>query len=317
MRVETFSTDSLPYQGRLRVWQETMGRLGEADFGTEPLGTKPFNASVTSYFGPRLRFSEYRFSPHITTYRPHGRAAQTRRHFILAYLKEGDAIVAQDGRQTSVVAGDIVLVDPLRPLRIEANAMRVNSVNVCAEQMKTVVPQVDGLTSIALKSDYGPGAILRSMLDELFRVGANLDDGMSNRIADAVPHVVAAALASLPAAGQAVPSRLEAYHRERIREVIRSNLRDPNLGPRSVARAVGLSPRHVHQLFGDKSMTLMRWIWVQRLTHCREELAMASLRHRTIGEIAYGWGFSNQAHFSRAFRAHFGQSPRTFRQQSL
>jgi AraC-like DNA-binding protein len=317
MRVETFSTDNLPYQGRLRAWQETMGRLAAVDFGTEPLGPKPFNASITAYLGPRLRFSELRFSPHITTYRRHVAAIRGRRHFILAYQKDGGAIVAQDGRQTSVVAGDIVVVDPLRPLRIEANAMRVNTVDVCAEQLKAALPQIEGLTSIALKSDCGPGAILRGMLDELFQFGANLDDGTSDRIADAVPHVVAAALASLPAARQAVPSRLEAYHRDRILEVIRSNLGDPNLGPRSVARAVGLSPRHVHQLFGDKSTTLMRWIWIQRLTHCREELAMASLRHRTIGEIAYSWGFSSQAHFSRAFRAHFGQSPRTFRQHSL
>ena len=34
---------------------------------------------------------------------------------------------------------------------------------------------------------------------------------------------------------------------------------------------------------------------------------------RSIGAIAYGWGFNDSAHFSRAFRARFDLSPREWR----
>jgi len=34
-----------------------------------------------------------------------------------------------------------------------------------------------------------------------------------------------------------------------------------------------------------------------------------------VGEIAYGRGFNDAAHFSRAFRERFGCSPREWRQQ--
>jgi AraC family transcriptional activator of tynA and feaB len=314
MHVETFSTDHLPNQGRLRIWQQAMDRLAAVRFGTEPTGANPFTASVTAYTGSRLRFSELRFSPHVTTYRGHVGATSARRHFILAYMKAGDALVAQDGRQTVVAEGDIVLVDPLRPLRIETNtAMGVNQVDVCAERLMAVLPQVEGLTSIAFKSNNGAGSILRATLDELFQVAATLSDTMGNQIADAVPHLIAAAMAALPAANQAVPSRLEAYHQQRIREVIRTNLQDPDLDPQFIARAVGLSPRYVHQLFSHEPATLMNRIQIQRLERCREEFEMPSLQHRSISEIAYKWGFTSQAHFSRAFRAHFGLSPRAFR----
>lgn len=316
MQVETFSTDHLPNQGRLRIWQQTMDRLAAVRFGTEPIGAHPFAASVTAYIGSRLRFSELRFSPHVTTHRGQVPATSGKRHFILAYMKTGDALVAQDGRQTVVASGDIVLVDPIRPLRIEANAMGVYQIDVCAERLMSVFPQAEGLTSIAFRSDDGAGSILRATLDELFQVAGNLSDTMGNQIADAVPHLIAAAMSALPAASQAVPSRLEAYHQQRIREVIRTNLQNPDLDPRFIARAVGLSPRYVHQLFSHEATTLMNRIQIERLERCREEFKMASLRHRTIGEIAYKWGFTSQAHFSRAFRAHFGMTPRAFRNQS-
>ena len=50
---------------------------------------------------------------------------------------------------------------------------------------------------------------------------------------------------------------------------------------------------------------------VGRLDGCRGDLARQS--DRTISEIAFAWGFSSSAHFSRAFRKRFGVTPTAFR----
>jgi AraC family transcriptional regulator, positive regulator of tynA and feaB len=34
-----------------------------------------------------------------------------------------------------------------------------------------------------------------------------------------------------------------------------------------------------------------------------------------IGEIAFSWGFSDQSHFTRRFRAAYGMSPSDYRRQ--
>jgi AraC-like DNA-binding protein len=39
--------------------------------------------------------------------------------------------------------------------------------------------------------------------------------------------------------------------------------------------------------------------------------------NETVTEIAYKWGFSGQAQFSRAFKAQFGVPPRKYREQAL
>ena len=49
------------------------------------------------------------------------------------------------------------------------------------------------------------------------------------------------------------------------------------------------------------------------LERCRADLGTPALRTRSVGEIAYYWGFNDVAHFSRSFRARYAQSPREFR----
>ena len=312
MHVETFSTVGVPPRERPGAWQQAVGRLARVAFGTTPIGDEPFNASMKVYVGRRLWFCDYTFSPHVTTSLASSKAG----HFILAYLKQGHAIVEQDGREAEVIAGDIVLFDPMRPLRIQAE-MQVRSFDIGSERMKEIMPQVDGLTSIALKGNHISSLPLRRLLDQLADHAEHFSDEVSDRIADAIPHLLAASLVDIPQALSGMPSQMEAYHRSRIREFVRSNLGDPDLDPEMVAEGVDLSPRHVHALFSDGKMTLMRWVWTQRLKHCREELMNPALRHWTVGEIAFRWGFSSQAHFSRVFRADTGYSPRDFRRRSF
>jgi len=312
MHVETFSTVGVPPRERPGVWQEAVGRLARVAFGTTPIGDEPFNASMTAYVGRRLRFCDYTFSRHVTTSIASSKAG----HFILAYLKQGHAIVEQDGREADVIAGDIVLFDPMRPLRIEAE-MQVRSFDIGSQRMKEIMPQVEGLTSIALKGDRVSTLPLRRLLDQLADHAEHFSDEVSDRIADAIPHLIAASLVEIPQASSGLPGSMEAYHRGRILEFVRSRLGNPDLDPEMVADGVNLSLRHVHQLFSDGPITLMRWIWTQRLRRCREELINPAWQHRTIAEIAFRWGFSSQAHFSRMFRTDTGYSPRDFRRRSF
>jgi AraC-like DNA-binding protein len=36
---------------------------------------------------------------------------------------------------------------------------------------------------------------------------------------------------------------------------------------------------------------------------------------RTITDIAFAWGFSDQSHFNRRFKAEYGCAPRDYRQR--
>jgi len=77
----------------------------------------------------------------------------------------------------------------------------------------------------------------------------------------------------------------------------------------------GMSVRHLHRLFAHRRCTVGDWIRERRLERCRRDLADPRFRERTITDIAFYWGFSESAHFSRSFKKQFGVSPRAFRSQ--
>ena len=105
-------------------------------------------------------------------------------------------------------------------------------------------------------------------------------------------------------------------HKRRIVQFVRAHLADPQLDANSIARGVCLSARHVYELFADEDEPLMKWVWSQRLERCARDLQALALRSRTIGEIAYCWGFIDVSHFSRAFKQRFAATPREWRKRA-
>lgn len=119
--------------------------------------------------------------------------------------------------------------------------------------------------------------------------------------------------------GERAWSQRDLHHRERIEKLVQRELRNSALDITFIASQVGLSVRHIHRLFSAADMSLTQWILEQRLDHCFRDLSQQSSVQRSIGEIAFSWGFNDQAHFSRAFRKRFGIPPsklRTSRQDA-
>jgi len=54
----------------------------------------------------------------------------------------------------------------------------------------------------------------------------------------------------------------------------------------------------------------------RRLEHCRAELADAAHAGRPVAVVGARWGFTDPAHFSRAFRARYGVAPGRFRREA-
>jgi len=132
-------------------------------------------------------------------------------------------------------------------------------------------------------------------------------------VADSVSQILIAGLTALPAARRAPVSQLTAYHREQIKSLARSRLGDPEFGVSEIARRLRLSPSTLHRAWAGEACSLSDWIWAQRLDGARRDLCDSALAARSVSEIAYAWGFSDAAHFSRAFRARFGRAPREMR----
>jgi AraC-like DNA-binding protein len=105
-------------------------------------------------------------------------------------------------------------------------------------------------------------------------------------------------------------------HLLNLRAEVEERLPDPDLSPASIAAACGIGARYANFLLAKDDLSLGRLIQERRLDRCRKSFEDASMAHRTISDIAYGWGFSDMTHFSRAFKKAYGILPSEYRKLS-
>lgn len=143
------------------------------------------------------------------------------------------------------------------------------------------------------------------------RVAANLLDSTLDELADIAPDSagdLAASIVSLALSPLAsAPDDGAAALRYRAQAYIREHLRDPALTVAAISAALGCSTRYLHRAFAHEPRTISETVLAMRIERCVEELQRRP--DRTISEIAFAWGFSSSAHFSRVFRKTVGKTP--------
>ncbi|WP_051741629.1 helix-turn-helix domain-containing protein [Streptomyces xylophagus] len=79
-----------------------------------------------------------------------------------------------------------------------------------------------------------------------------------------------------------------------------SRLRDPDLTPATIARALNVSVRTLHRAFADGE-TVMAYVRRRRLEGARRELDCPGSPY-TVADVAARWQFADSSHFRRAHR---------------
>ncbi len=105
---------------------------------------------------------------------------------------------------------------------------------------------------------------------------------------------------------------IRSIHLRNVEAVVRQNIQLSCLSPDMIAAACNISTRYLHKLFKDSDQTVSQWIKELRLQSALNDIR-AGNRHTTLAEIAYRWGFNDQAHFCRLFKARFGCTPKEMR----
>lgn len=242
--------------------------------------------------------------------------AERDEHFLVTVPAHSEVFFSQCGKDIRCNPGGFILERSHEPYEFShSESADLWVVKVEAKALGGRIRQPDRFCSLQFNAADGAGGLFSDMLHLIpYRFDAMTPE-TRNTVGLQLVDLLVLALRADERTLTSGASSVRAAHLTRIEAYVRRNLGNSELTAEAIARNCGMSTRYLHELFRDTNETVGSWVRNQRLEACREALANA-VNTTTIAEIAYRWGFSDQAQFSRSFRAHFGVSPREYRCQA-
>lgn len=304
-------TDAVAPAERAGFWADCVNRLFHG-LRSESYGDTGFDGRMATLHAGDVVLTRLEANRHLVT-----RSAQQVRASEIGYLKivapwVGCAGVQQQGREAWVTPDQWSIYDTTESYAV-ANPVRVEHLIVMLpkERFAERGLQLDPLMARRLG---GSGGVARLALDTMrsaYRELPGMGEAAARGVGEAITQFVHLAMLDLAGIGTAVTQR-EAL-RERIKQHVAAHLGDPALTVDAIALALNCSRRQLYNAFAEEPDGVAGYILRRRLEACRQSFDDRSQQGRSITEIAFGFGFSNMAHFSRVFRSHLGMAPSDYR----
>ncbi len=303
-----FSTAAYEPPERAAAWRDAMYRLGL------PVGelcqSEPPTASVTCLTSPLgMEFALIDAGAQTIS----GLRTDQPASVWLAVLLEGRAALASEGVDQAMAVGDIAYGPTGRAatlvLETRCRLMFVRAPRVALDHRLVAVR---GLKIGLLDAAGGVARVFSGLLSATAGALPELTVDQLRPIELALTEFLAASLAEVNN-GEALGVGAHSPHLHRICQSIETLLSDPDLSLRRLAEKNGVSPRYIQKLFALAKDTFGHYVRARRLERSRMDLASPLCARLSISEICFRWGFNESAHFSRAFRNQYGQSPREYR----
>jgi AraC family transcriptional regulator, positive regulator of tynA and feaB len=307
-----WSTADVHPRDRVAYWVDGLsGAIAHVD--CEPRRDEPFFAEIRAGAAGEIRGATYSSVAQIVTRSPRKIAQRPVDTFTLGVQLAGHGFGSQDGRDVVLRPGDLVLYDTTRPFRLAFDTR--------FERTTLIFPRAALLRRIGAAEHFigrridgtvGVAGMLWPLVRELPSHFDTVPAAMRERVADNLLDLIATAL--LSARGGAALSPGMTLVRAKL--WIETHLGEA-LSAERIAGECRLSVRHLNRLFEREGTSLMRYVWDRRLTRCHREVSDPAMRGRPVGQIAFAAGFNDLSHFSRAYRARYGYTPRDARRAAL
>lgn len=303
----TFSTDGVRQEQRPAFWRAFV----ERNFGEE----LHYRDGTNGHFDARVEMDSV--GP-IGVFRSHIPFATQTRGFRdrsgdflmqVGMQLSGASLMRHAGHEARLEAGDVYMLDGSQDYEVSADPGRFVFLTVPYKTDPVLLARARDLAGVRIAGQAGAGAIVSRFVEAIAHEAPRMAGTGAERLLQALVDTVNVAVF---AGQQTLPrdkSRQRSYLKRAIRLYVEEHLRDPEMTPPRIAEAHGISRRSMNRVFEDEPMTVSQLIWERRLAHSRRDLRDPALSGRSVTEIAYHWGFSSSAHFSRAFKARFGQTP--------
>lgn len=261
-------------------------------------------------------FAAVRSSP-LDVYRRRSHIAQVAdTQYLVKVQVEGESLVRHRGREAHLLPGDFTLCLSSEPYELHfASEYSQVVLAVPKPLMEDCLHYPERHLGVRKDARIGANGLFSQFVTSIASRLDTMDGVLAQRLEANVIDLLATTLSHSEEAErrERVESGVKCEHLHRIKHFIRGHLHDERLSPAWLAQSQGISTRYLHMLFENEGTSVSRYILAMRLEACRQALDNASYERYSIADIAYRFGFKDPAHFSRAFKRAFGDSPARYR----
>ena len=235
-------------------------------------------------------------------------------HFQVMVLLKGSLAGDFDGKAVSAAGGAVFLADLGRPFRFRVEEGAGLTVALDRSSIQKVLGR-NSWHGHVYRANEPITQLVADYLLGLYSVAHALTAPQSAGVLEALSDLLLAG-----SSGHAVmpdrASALSLVFRERILEFIDAHIWDGMLDPDFLMRRFRVSRSHLYRAF-EADGGVARVIRNRRLDFAYRRLVTPTTDANSIKEIARDCGYASSSQFIRAFRAHFGVTPRTAQREGV
>ena len=321
VQYQRFAVPPVAADERFEYWRSWFAQATDAPVSIEPVGRLPqdFHSAAEALQVGDVSFNELYFGPSVGSWQRDDMAASGLVR-IAIFCRARAATGLWYGRSVALLDGCPVLLSATDGGWRAPAGMHTSAVNVPRASLPLADAAIDRVVGRPVPAgavifDSLVAPMLLGLVGQLGAVGRCVDAAAPNRsdLEATWLSMTALLLRSLDS-GPADSVEFAPARRLQAQRFIAANLGDQHLNPDEVARAMSISRRALYASFADGEGVAAA-IRTARLRRAHALLADPAQRHRTIADIAAEVGIVSAAHFSRLFRAEYGQTPRAVRQE--
>ena len=257
-----------------------------------------------------LRFAEVISDPQLVRRSKRQIAKSTEADFLISFQLKQQGLVRQSGREALLTPGSFALYDSTQPYSLTfKDRFHQLVLQMPKETLSRHLMNPEQYTAIPISGRSGLGAALCnfvfSLAGELHNV-RQAPVGLSENLVDIIAMTLSSSVMLEQVEGHSI---VREFLKRRIRQYIDNNLSNPELSNTHIAQAQRISIRYLHKLFQDEKKTVHELLLSKRLEKAHQLLSDPTYAAHSVERIAYSTGFASAAHFSRAFKKHYGVCP--------
>jgi len=306
----SYSTHLLPQQERQSYWQEV---IDNTYFPLELSFRNPqqFHASLSQLQLADLGIS-YLASSSICFERTSQHIDESEPYFLITLPIKASVSFSQANHRVRCHPDAFILERSDLPYQFsyeKDNALWV--IRIPVSELKDKIRDPERYLYMQFDRRQGVGAMFFDYLQSIVKQVIYMDSSSSALLSYQLIDLLALSLKNDDRVLMSHEEGIRRAHLVNVERFVQENLRCTELSPDLIAGACNISTRYLHKLFKESDQTVSQWIKELRLQAALGDIK----RHKsvTLAEIAYQWGFTDQAHFCRLFKSRFNCTPKEMR----